>query len=209
MYLRRFNGEPGNWPRRGPDGFTLLELVVSLTLLAIIALVVSGIARVSHGSLAKGEKRMTELARMRKSLAIITSQIESCAALPLDGQGGKTACFEGTESAMRFATNYSLWRGQKGNVVVRYHVGDDDRGNRRLSATESLTGTENQREEVLLAGMKAIGFEYFATEGTDGKGAWQETWNDDLRTPEKVRISIMSGRKRVSVIVTVRVREAG
>ena len=65
-------------------GFTLLELIISITLLGIIVLVTVGAMRLGSRSVDSGEKRIASLERIKSSLNIIESQIQSEVPLTYD-----------------------------------------------------------------------------------------------------------------------------
>jgi len=62
-------------PKRNA-GFTLLELIISITLLAIIVLIVAGAASLGYRSFSTGEKKLNAIERLRASLIIIDAQIQ-------------------------------------------------------------------------------------------------------------------------------------
>jgi general secretion pathway protein J len=59
------------------EGLTLLELIISITIIGIIILIITGAMQLSFRSVESGEKKIEALERMRSSLAVIDSQIQS------------------------------------------------------------------------------------------------------------------------------------
>ena len=70
------NGFP-LWGRGSSAGFTLLELLISMTLLVVIVVIAFGAMRISSRSMSAGERKMDALERYRTVLSIIDSQVES------------------------------------------------------------------------------------------------------------------------------------
>ena len=70
-------------------GFTLLELIISITLVAIIVLIISVAANLGYRSFNSGEKKMNAVERLRSSLTIIDAQIQSGVPLTLEDGGVK------------------------------------------------------------------------------------------------------------------------
>jgi general secretion pathway protein J len=104
-------------------GFTLLGLLVSMTLLVVIMVVVSGAVRLSYRATESGERRVELLERQRNSLSIIDAQIQS--EIPLtydDEEGNKKPYFLADRDVLTFTSTYSLWGGRRGFVVVNYRV---------------------------------------------------------------------------------------
>jgi prepilin-type N-terminal cleavage/methylation domain-containing protein len=183
-------------------GLTLLELIISIVLIGTILLVVSGAMRLGYRSINSGEKKIDYLERLRSSLTIINSQIQS----------GKTQSnekefyFEGTEGFLKIATNYSIWGGQKGHVIVEYQVKTDPGGMQSLAASENVMGVEKKNETQLLSGFNAIYFEYFLRDATEKEGTWVEEWDNNGRIPQKIRLHLVQGSKKFSIIFPVKVQ---
>lgn len=185
-------------------GFTLLELVVSLILLSIIVLIISGAMRLGLHSMDAGERKIDTLERLRASANIINSQVQSEVPLTWDDNGEKKFYFEGDSESMRFATNYSIWGGENGYAVVKYTVAHDPGGKYSLSASESPVGVEGSRATTLFNSLDAISFEYFYKDPTEEKGDWVDTWTDTATVPSKVKVHIVYHSKDFSLILPMR-----
>jgi general secretion pathway protein J len=189
-------------------GFTLLELIISITLIATIVLVISGALRVGYRSVNSGERKMEALERFRASLTIVRAQIESSVPLGIDHEGVKEFYFEGKEGAMKMATNYSIWGRQRGHVIVEYIVEVSNSGAQRLTARESPVGTAVQRQTTLFQGLDRIYFEYYHREADDLEGVWMTEWDDNTKIPHKIRLWLVQGRREISIIVPMRAQPA-
>ena len=186
-------------------GFTLLELIISITLVAIIVLIISVAANLGYRSFNSGEKKMNAVERLRSSLTIIDAQIQSGVPLTLEDGGVKQYYFMGEQDSLKFSTNYSIWGGQRGYVIVNYRVDADDRGKRTLFASEYKVGMENQKETKLLEGFDEITFDYFKQDETEEEGEWVTQWADEEMMPTRIRINLVRGSTSLSYIVPVRV----
>jgi general secretion pathway protein J len=186
-------------------GFTLLELIISITLVAIIVLIISVAANLGYRSFNSGEKKMNAVERLRSSLTIIDAQIQSGVPLTLEEGGVKQYYFAGEQDSLKFSTNYSIWGGQRGYVIVNYRVDTDDRGKRTLFASEYKVGMENQKETKLLEGFDEITFDYYKQDATEEEGEWITQWVGEEMMPTKIRINLMRGSNSLSYIMPVRV----
>lgn len=188
------------------SGFTLLELLVSITLIGLIVVIVGGAMRLGYRSVDKGEKKVEMLERFKVSLSLMDAQIQS--GIPLKGTGDEINqfLFKGKKDSIRFASNYSLMGGQRGYVIVAYRVEQDKNDKRTLFARENTIGMENQKDVKLLEGFEDIHFEYFLKEPLEGQSQWVEEWTDDMSFPQKVRIHLAWGSQRMSIVVPVRAR---
>lgn len=186
-------------------GFTLLELIISITLVAIIVLIISVAANLGYRSFNSGEKKMNAVERLRSSLTIIDAQIQSGVPLTLEDGGVKQYNFMGEQDSLKFSTNYSIWGGQRGYVIVNYRVDTDDRGKRTLFASEYKVGMENQKETKLLEGFDEITFDYYKQDATEEEGEWITQWVDEEMMPIRIKINLVRGSNSLSYIMPVRV----
>jgi general secretion pathway protein J len=186
-------------------GFTLLELIISITLVAIIVLIISVAANLGYRSFNAGEKKMNAVERLRSSLTIIDAQIQSGVPLTLEEGGVKQYYFAGEQDSLKFSTNYSIWGGQRGYVIVNYRVDTDDRGKRTLFASEYKVGMENQKETKLLEGFDEITFDYYQQDATEEEGEWITQWVDEEMMPTRIRVNLVRGSNSLSYIMPVRV----
>ena len=186
------------------SGFTLLELLISLVMIGVIAIIITGAIRLGIRSLNTGETKIDHLERTRASFNIIDSQIQSQIPLIFEENGEKKYYFQGDRESLQFSTNYSLWGAQKGYVMVRYKVESDDTGKQFLAISENIIGTNSNREARLFTAVDAIHFEYFFKDTTEEKGKWVEKWTDTANIPEKVNFHLIYGAKDLSMIIPMR-----
>jgi prepilin-type N-terminal cleavage/methylation domain-containing protein len=239
-------------------GFTLLELMISISMLVIIIVIIGGAMSLAFRSISAGEKKIEALERLRTSLSVINAQIQSGTPLmysdqgalatqgtgaiqgkqtaqstqagqgagatqPAQGaqgaqvasgtqgtqntQGTQKSYFKGNRTSLQLSTNYSIWGGQKGYVVVTYRVETNLTGKRSLYASEHLVGIEASRETKLLEGFDDIGFEYFQKALTAGEpGTWVQEWTSDTTTPTKIRLYLLSGSKERLMVLPIRAK---
>lgn len=188
-------------------GFTLLELMISIAMLGIIVVIVTGAFRLGFSSFEKGEDNIKKMERIRASLSIIDAQIQSEIPLGETGDGtDKKYYFKGERDSLKFSTNYSIWGGERGYVIVSYKVISEDNGKQSLYASENIIGIENIREIKLLDSFDKIEFEYFYKGQTDEKGQWLDQWSDEKNVPEKIRLNLIYGIKDLSFTIPMRVK---
>jgi len=186
-------------------GFTLLELIISITLVAIIVLIVAGAANLGYRSFNSGERKLNAVERLRASLIIIDAQIQSGVPLTLEDGGVKQYYFVGEQDSLKFSTNHSIWGGQRGYVIVNYRVETDEKGKRTLFASEYKVGMEIQKETKLLEGFNEITFDYFSQDVTEEEGEWITQWVDEEMMPTKIKLNLVQGSTSLAYIIPVRV----
>jgi general secretion pathway protein J len=188
------------------QGFTLLELMISITMLAVILLIVGAAMRLGLRSVDSGEKRIAALDRFRASLNIIDAQIQSELPVEMQETAGKIIVFLGNSESMQFPSNFSLWGDQRGYVTVSYKVEQDQWGKQDLFVEESATGVTNKGEVKLFEFFDRIYFDYFYKEPTEEKGSWVEEWTTPDSVPEKIRLHLVNGDREMSFIIPVKAR---
>lgn len=188
------------------SGFTLLELMVSIVLVAIIVIILTASMRVGYRSLEGGEKKAESLERFRVSLRLIDSQLQSCLPITVKEEGLGRLVFIGSRDSMTFASNRSLFRGRKGYVIVSYRIETGSNGKRVLYLQENTVGIENRRETKLLDGFDNIRFEYYQVDATKtGEGTdWSDELADGTNLPQKVKLHLEQGARKLFLTIPVR-----
>lgn len=186
-------------------GFTLLELLISLTLLVVVVVIAMGAMRLGSRSVAAGERKMTDRERLRTVLSLIDAQIQSQLPLTYEESGGRKYYFRGDEKTLRFPTSYSIWSGRKGYVIVDYRIEADGSGKEVLSASEQIPGIDGQLSAPLLEA-NGISIDYFYKDPTEEMGKWLELLPDGPIIPEKIRFLLTRGEETLALVFPVRVR---
>lgn len=191
-------------------GFTLLEVLISITLISVLVVIMAGAIRLAYRSIDRGEQKSQYLERLKVCFALLDAQIQS--ALPLtrqDDEAGRVF-FEGSGDSTRFASNYSLMGGQRGYVIAAYKVKPDGEDKFALYIEENNIGVENVREVRLLEGMKEVRFEFFRKESDadEVEGEWVKEWTDELLFPRKIRVHLVFGDHKLQFTVPVRAQKA-
>ena len=113
-------------------GYTLLELLLSISMIVIIVAIVGGAIRLGYRSSDAGEKKIDSLERLRTSLRIIDAQLQSEIPLTREGENGREFYFKGDEKSLQVSTNYSVWDGRRGYVLASYRVEPDGYGKKAM-----------------------------------------------------------------------------
>jgi general secretion pathway protein J len=190
------------------SGFTLLELTIAITLLALIVILILGAMRLSIRSVESGEAKVASFERIRSSMNILDSQIQS--QIPLsyvqEGEAEVQFYFKGERQFLQFTTNYSIWGGEKGFVLATYVVLPGENGKQILSVSENVINMDIKREARLFDTFESIYFEYFYKDPTAETGSWVDQWTEKNQIPVKIRLHFINGPQELSLIIPVRVR---
>jgi prepilin-type N-terminal cleavage/methylation domain-containing protein len=128
--------------RRSQRGFTLMELMISITLVAAIA---TGMLMAMRGGLLSLNRTQTRLDQNRRALGVqrILS-LQLAGAMPArSGCSGALSpfAFRGTASALEMVSTYSIAEGTRGAPhIVEYQVAPDVGGTVKLIVNERLYG---------------------------------------------------------------------
>jgi len=191
----------------GEHGFTLLELMISITLIVFILLIAGTAIRLGLRSVDSGEKRIESLERFRASLNIIDAQVQSELTVPMQENAGKRIVFLGDSESMQFPSNFSLWGNQPGYVTVSYKVAQDQWGKQDLYVEETGTGVTGKGEVKLFEFFDRIYFDYFYKDPKEEKGSWVEEWTTTDSVPEKIRLHLVNGEREMSFIIPMKMRD--
>jgi general secretion pathway protein J len=85
-------------------GFTLLELIISLTIVSLIAVIVYTTLNVGARAAGHGEARSIENQRARAALSLITRHLKSAYPLSLQGEEGMFVYFFGAPKELSFVS---------------------------------------------------------------------------------------------------------
>jgi prepilin-type N-terminal cleavage/methylation domain-containing protein len=195
---------PGKSPLCCRKGFTLLELMVSFMIIALMVGILTGALRLGINSVSSGEKRINAVERLVSSVRIISSQLQSLNALTYLEDEVYRYFFEGDSETLQFSTNYAVWGGQKGYVLVTYTIEDDDAEGLHLAVSESLLGFESERETILLDSLESASFEYYQRDPLQDDGEWLDTWEDDFTLPAKIRLNFVRHDEEFNLLFPIR-----
>jgi len=199
-------------------GFTLLELMISLTIVGLILVLIFGSLRIGARAWEKGEKDVEIHQRQRVVLENIKRQIASIFVRKVTGDDKQPFFLKGDGETMEFISRVSMLpANQMGLVYVKYVVeAGDGSGKTRLLFSEKNVVIiekvmEDQDEEdfhELIPGAQNIQFEYLGG-GTeeDEEPVWQETWDPetDKGAPLAVKITLEGDSYTAPIHVIARI----
>ncbi len=194
-------------PRRESwtEAFTLVEVMVTMTILGFFLLMIFGTFRLGLSAWEKGESTREEYQRSRIVSQLIFQQMKSAIAYKVKTQKaeGDFLVFEGRARSLKFVSTLSLKaRKPSGLVYAFYEFRGGGPGGGQLILYEGRVVTKNfldepPREETLiplLDGLADVRFEYFQEEDTNknkGEG-WVEEWSakEENALPAAMRVTI-------------------
>ncbi len=188
-----------NSPRRSAPGFTLLEVVLAMTLLALVVAICYGAFHLGIRAVEKGEVAVVTTQRLRVASDVIIRQIKSAVPYAVRNEDDDVyPYFEGTTTSMRFVTTAGMQSGGS-LAVVEYRLEQDPTP--RLVMQEGVAfspdglgrgklGISEERSVVLLDDIRSVSFEYMLNDGADTE--WRRSWDGHVEEmlPAAVRVMI-------------------
>ena len=197
--------------RSAPDaGFTLVEMLVSLTLLAMAAaLMATGLSSARglwgklEGTARRGEQveAAQNLLRDRiQRLAPVTRFDNGKPFADIDGASGEIAFTALPVDADRPAPMRRFRLALTDGELVLESRED------QAHATDAATDTDAAARRVLLGGVAELRIDYYGAEAPGGAPGWRESWSHEPAPPELVRIRLKfpDGDRRIWPALIVR-----
>jgi prepilin-type N-terminal cleavage/methylation domain-containing protein len=181
----------------GAAGFTLLEVVIAMTVLALVAGICYAAFHLGVRAVERGEVAVVTAQRLRVATDVMIRQVKSTVAQPALVEEDSFPYFVGTPTSMSFVTSAGqLSGGGRARVTYRF---DRDPPRLTLEETPHFTAdslgsntpeAEEARSTVLLDGFTALDFCYLYDDGseTEWKCSWDSFTEEVL--PAAVRIVI-------------------
>ena len=168
------------------QGFTLLELIISITILSLIALIIGSGFRLSLNAWNKGDAESEAVQTMRVLSGLISQQLKSSYPYKIRIDDEDVVLFKGEPGSMLFVTSLSdPFRG--GFKWVRYLHRDGALYYKEgfLPDKEMLDNVPGD-EELLETEVEEVNFKYYDKEEDD----WSGTWDFSDRLPGAVRAQV-------------------
>lgn len=185
--------------RRRDGGFTLLELLVSMTLLGLILALLFGGLRTGNRVWESSNSRTDAVARIQTVHGFLRAQVSALTPLAAAAEAGgePKAAFEGERERLRFVAMLPSHFGVGGFQTIEVRAiereGARDLGLAwwpYLPGENAPAEPDEDSSAVLLEDVGEVAFAYFGAEGEDAEPAWTERWLDQPAPPELVRLSV-------------------
>lgn len=198
----------GSHRRTRAEGFTLIEMMISVTLIAMMALCIWAVLRISISSWKRGTEFMDENQRRRATLDLIQKQMASISSLvpPLDLQtgAGQSPIFVGSDTSVEFISLSALrFRDNPGLAVVSYEVVSGKEGDYSLVERETRYLGGDPTLDVnfdlldvpvttIFEHLAGLSFEYYDPGNGVVPPQWVKEWDaqDDAGLPTALSMTI-------------------
>lgn len=185
---------------RKQAGFTLVELLIALTLMGLILTVVYGGMRLGMRSWEAGEAQTARVNEVRVVYDFIRRQLQQSIEIYVNTDRGRVIAFTGESQQVQLVTPLLEHLGRGGLYQVdldRVDNGDSDSLRMRWRPFqsgvpgESLAVNEDATEEALLLNdVTALEWAYFGATQPGEAPVWAERWDNLLVRPLLVRLTL-------------------
>ena len=202
---------------RKSEGFTFLELLLSMALMGIVALVVAGALRLGIQAWMKGDRKISAMQPSRLVVERIKRQLSSALPYKMRLEGTEQVVFWGTADQLRFVSVGSLFAGNKHGVyLIKYQIDASEPGQKRFLVAEKNLSTVDKSDETIaidfpeqremVNGFEILSFSYAEGLDDEGNAAWTDEWNGHERMglPLAVKIIMKKSGDAPSIETTIR-----
>ena len=184
--------------RVGARGFTLIEVVLAMTIFALLGTILYGAFALSHGAFAKSQASAARSQTARSTADLLGSYIRS--AHPYRASPQEQAIFfEGESDTLTFISAYSHGMGGRGMAKIEITIDEDETGRGVLNLEEATPvrvggedgGTGQTHRLVLRERIRDFRLAYLDPQVEEE--SWQERWDGQEKRmlPRAVRLSFV------------------
>jgi general secretion pathway protein J len=186
-------------------GFTLIEVLVALTILGFILLILFGAFRLGFSAWNRGESMKEEFQKVRIISQMISRQIKSAVPYKIKTQKaeGDYLAFEGKAHSLKFVSAFPMKaKKAEGFVYAVYEFKEGGKEGGRLVLYEQRVlnkdfFADDLREDLgisILEGISNVRFEFYREEDPEQNKPeeWVEEWNakEEKELPKALRMII-------------------
>ena len=193
----------GNRPQKG---FTLIEVMLAMTIFALMSTVLYGAFSLGHSAVEKSQRSFEKNQKLRAVDELLGSYIRSAYPYRASPQGA-TILFAGEQADLTFVSSFSLAMGGRGMAKVRLFWEGDEKAAGVLRLEEETpvrvpSEESNEAHEglsnglVVREGVKEFRITYLDPQSDEEK--WEERWDARERNtlPRAVRLNYLTEEGR-------------
>lgn len=206
-------------------GFTLLEMLVGLTLLGVLLILIYSALNIGLRAWDAGDQRAGEASHQRIVQSFLRRELGQVFPIRWRGIPESKIAFEGAKQEIKFVTALNLGASIKegGLQWAHLYLSEDPEqgadGKRRQSLflkrevfdlqAKDWDSLDNAKPTRLIAGVKEIEISYYGAESDNLDPKWANEWKNPLRVPVLIKIAVKTdlGRNVPELVVALKLGE--
>lgn len=199
-------------PQAYVRGFTLVELLITISLLGLISVVTYSAIWTANRSLQAVRQRVEVNDELRVTQEFFRQSLSQARTVMVVNESLMQVVFSGEKETLSFVAPAPLQRGNSGGLYYyRFYL--SGRGGMarslRLSYRQYLVGVEfdvelqPQGESLLMEDVAVLSFSYFGSDAPGAEGEWMAEWTRTDSLPQLVRIMLKNANSDEVSTLTV------
>lgn len=185
--------------RRNNLGFTLIEVLIAMTLLGVMVVLLFSSLRIAAESWEAGESKTAQVNQKAVVYQFFKRHLTSIRPLPMldnqqEGEVESLQAFAGYSQSLRFAGALPASSARKGIQLFKVFLNPDKSSTLMVSLTPYRQTETQPKEEppvVLLEGVSELKFSYFGKTEEVAEDLWLDEWVQADRLPRLIKVSIL------------------
>jgi general secretion pathway protein J len=178
------------------SGFTLLELLVAMTLLGLLSIALFGALTFGVRSWERSETLTAQSNAVRQAQTLLSRTLgEAYPELLASDPTQQKIAFDGEAHSVRFLAPDPRMSGALDRIEIGVRQGSDALESR---ATLELAADARTTRTVILSGLSGFDISYYGKSAQDRDASWQDSWKDRASLPRLIRIRASFAQKRAA-----------
>ena len=197
-------------PRCPQKGFTLIELVIAMTLMSLILTILFGGLRLAGRSWDAGTARADKSNEMRLVETLVTRTVRQLYPIVWQDATGSRLSFAGGANAVMFTAPLPARSGIAGIYLISLELKRDGKRQellmrRQIYRPDMRELSEKAETTVLLEDITHAGFSYFGSQGPQDAPQWTESWEgaSAMALPQLIRLSLATDQPWPDIVAPV------
>lgn len=187
--------------KNNQNGFTLLEIIVVMTMLSLIMVMIYGGIQTSRKIAEKGLKRINASNEIRVVSELIRRQVSRILPMAFKEDDGEFVIFEGDDRHIMYVSPMPGYLGNGGPHVQLIEI-VNAKGGKILQFSHWLLNDSLEEDSfedsdhepvVLLENIRGAEFSFVKLDEEGELGDWENSWEEPETTPLMVRLEVDMG----------------
>jgi general secretion pathway protein J len=204
-------------PIRRSQGFTLLELLIGMTLVGfILTLLFAGLG-LGIRSWDAGEQHMVSSSRQAVIVDFIRRTLEQTYPMRWRVDNEDQLAFAGEGDSLRFVGPVAIHDGSASNFLIALDLVEGDGGHDLVmrwkvpdASAPGFGALEAAKPKILVKAIREMTFSYFGAENDTDEPTWHDQWLHQKAPPQLIRVQFImeSGETWPEIVAATPIRAA-